>query len=258
MNKKVPFKNKFDTAKKYDKISTCLLYISTILLIVGFILGRTANIPTSIIRWIEIINCPIIILFSIVEFVVDFIHFNAETYRRNDLIDNAFDTMLAEDRTENYYTNSELPKGLYKMGVNNFESCFFSCNIVRKSLPLLWIKAIILSILFILFAISGFDGITIFIIQLAIPAILLQQSIKYSLFHSRLNKVFEKYRSLYNNLKDKNEKEQCNTEIIRNILEYEATISWGNILLDEKTYNEMNASLSDKWEALKKEYSING
>jgi hypothetical protein len=71
-----------------------------------------------------------------------------------------------------------------------------------------------------------------------------------------LNKVFEKYRSLFNNLKGKNEKEQYNTEIIRNILEYEATISWGNILLDEKIYNEMNASLSDKWEALKKEYLI--
>jgi len=38
MNKKVPFKNKFDIAKKYDKTSTYLLYISTILLIINFIL----------------------------------------------------------------------------------------------------------------------------------------------------------------------------------------------------------------------------
>jgi len=46
------------------------------------------------------------------------------------------------------------------------------------------------------------------------------------------------------------------SKIIRDILEYEATIAWGNILLDEGTYNKMNASLSNEWKNLKNEYSI--
>lgn len=256
MNKKVPFKNDFANAKKFNKYSKILLCVSAILLITSFILTKVSTPPFEIIHWIKIVNSLCIILFAICGIVVNLMHFNAESFRRDDFIDNSFGSILAENRTENYYTNDELPKGLYKMGVNNFESCFFSCKIVRESLPTLWIKAIILSILFVFFAISGFDGIAIFIIQLAIPAILLQQAIKYTLFHSRLNKVLEKYRTLFNNLKDKNDKEQCSTEIIKNILEYETTVSWGNILLNEKTYNKLNPSLSVEWEKLKKEYSI--
>jgi len=255
MNKKVPFKNKFDTAKKYDKISTCLLYISTILLIGNFILCKTTNIPTLIIRWIEIINCLTIISFSIVEFVMDYIHFEAEVHRREDLIDNSFASHFAEDRTAGYYTNDDLKSGLYKMGVNNFESCFFSYNIAKQDLTFLWLKSIILSLLFIFVGIAGYDEVLIFIVQLSIPVVLLQQSIKHTLFAIRLKNVLERYRTLFSNLKSSKNKKN-DSEIIRDILEYEATISWGNILLDEKTYNKMNTSLSDQWEKLKEEYSI--
>ncbi|MDR0507093.1 MAG: hypothetical protein LBH32_09815 [Dysgonamonadaceae bacterium] len=254
MNKKVPFKNKYDTAKKYDKISTCLLYISTALLICNFILSKTA-IPISVIRWIEIINCLAIVLFSIVEFVVDYIHFGAETHRREDLVDNSFACLLAENRTESYYTNDDLKAGLYKMGVNNFESCFFSYNIAKADLTCLWLKSIILSLLFIFVGIVGYNEILIFIVQLSIPAVLLQQSIKHTIFVSRLKNVLERYRTLFSNLKS-NKNKKNDSEIIRDILEYEATISWGNTLLDESTYNKMNASLSNEWEDLKKEYSI--
>ena len=256
MNKKVPFSSDFVNAKKINKYSKILLCVSAFLLITNFILTKVPTPPFGIIHWIKIANYLSITLFAISGVIVNYIHFKAESFRRDDFIDNSFGSILAEERSKNYYTNDELPKGLYKMGVNSFESCFFSYNIIKKSLPILWFKVGIFSVLFIFFAISGFDGIAFLIIQLAIPAILIQQAVKYTLFHSRLNKVFEKYRTLFNNLKGKNDKEQCNTEIIKNILEYETTISWGNILLNEKTYKRMNPSLSIKWEELKKEYSI--
>jgi hypothetical protein len=255
MNKQVPFKNKFDTAKKYDKFSTYLLYFSTILLISSFILSKTSNTPTSIIRWIEIINCLTIILFTAIEFIVDYVHFGAETHRREDLVDNSFASLIAENRTESYYTNDDLKSGLYKMGVNNFESCFFSYNIAKKDLTCLWIKSIVLSLLFIFIGIVGYDEVLIFIIQLSIPVVLIQQSIKHTLFVSRLKNVLERYRTLFSSLKS-NKNKKNDSEIIRDILEYEATISWGNTLLDEKIYNQMNDMLSSEWNKLKQEYSI--
>lgn len=255
MSKKVPFKSKFDTAKKYDRYSTYLLYISTALLIGNFILIKTANIPILIIRWIEIINCLTIVLFSIAEFIVDYIHFEAETHRREDLVDKSFGCFLSENRTESYYTNDDLKSGLYKMGVNNFESCFFSYNIAKKDLAPLWLKSIILSLLFISIGIAGYNEILIFIVQLSIPAVLFRQSIKQTIFVSRLKNVLGRYQCLFSNLKNyKNKKND--SEIIRNILEYEATIAWGNSLLNEKIYNNLNDSLSNEWEELKKEYSI--
>ena len=255
MNKKVPFKNKFDTAKKYDKISRYLLYTSTILLVVNFSLGHLTDFPSTIIRCIEIINCLVIILFSVFEFITYYIHFEAESHRREDFVDNSFASLIAENRTEGYYSNDNLKSGLHKMGVNNFESCFFSYNIAKKDLPCLWSKTILISLIFIAIAICGYDKWLIFIIHLSIPVVLLQQSIKYTLLVSRLKNVLGRYRNLFCSLKkDKNEKND--SEIIRDIIEYEATIAWGNILLDEKTYNKMNATLSDEWEVLKKEYSI--
>lgn len=255
MNKKVPFKNKFDTAKKYDKVSTYLLYISTILLIINFILGEVFDFPFIVIRTIEIINCLIIILFSISEFVKNYTNFEAETHRREDLVDNSFASLIAENRSDGYYTNDALKSGLYKMGVNNFESCFFSYNIAKKELLCLWSKTIIISLLFIIIAVCGYDKWLIFVIQLSIPVVLLQQSIKHTLFVSRLKNVLCRYRTLFSTLK-KNNSKQYESEIIRDILEYEATIAWGNILLNEKTYKKMNTTLTGKWENLKKEYSI--
>lgn len=256
MNRKVPFKNKFDVAKKYDKYSSHLLYASTILLVVNFIIGQSASMSASIIRWLEIVNCITIVLFSIVEFVVDYIHFGAETHRREDLVDNSFASLIAENRTNGYYSNSDLKSGLYKMGVNNFESCFFSYEIAKKELPCLWVKSASLALIFIFIAICGYNEWLIFIIQLSIPVVLLQQAIKHTLFVSRLKNVLSRYRSLFNGMKN-NCNQNCNSEIIRDILEYEAIIAWGNILLDEQTYNKMNASLSDEWINIKEQYSIN-
>lgn len=256
MNKKVPFKNTFNIAKKWDKISTCLLYISTVLLIVNFILSKYTNISTSIICGIEIINCLTIILFYVVEFIVDYIHFGAETHRREDFVDDSFKSLIAENRTENYYTNEDLNPGIYKMGINNFESCFFSYNIAKEGLPCLWIKTIFLSLLFVFIGINGYREVLIFVIQLSVPIRLLQQSIKHTLFVSRLKNVLDRYRSLFSRLRNHSKKKNDNSEIIRDILEYETTISWANILLNEKTYNQKNTNLSAEWQKLKQEYLI--
>ncbi|KAA6329429.1 hypothetical protein EZS27_021766 [termite gut metagenome] len=193
-------------------------------------------------------------MFALLEFVVDYIHFNAETYRRHDFVDNALGCKLAENRSQEYYTNDSLQNGLYKMGVNSFESCFFSYNIASKTLFCLWVKTILLSIAFLFFAISGYNEIAIFIIQLAIPLLLLQQAIKQQLYVVRLKEVLARYRTIFNNIK--NVTEYNTAKLLREILEYEGIISWGNLLLDETTYNNLNAELSAQWEEKKKEYSI--
>ena len=43
---------------------------------------------------------------------------------------------------------------------------------------------------------------------------------------------------------------------MKEVLEYEGTISWANILLDEKIYNKMNEVLSKEWERIKQEYKV--
>lgn len=252
MNKKVPFKNDFDKAKKLKKIRIWLLYISSILLIINFLFKNNAF---SIGPWIERINSLIIIVFLSLEILVAYFHLRAEKQRRQDMIDNSFGSLVAEERTNNYYSNDKIKNGLYKMGVNSFESCYFSYNIAKEELSRLWFKSIILSIIFVLLAICGYSGCVMFFIQLSIPVVLIQQSIHHTIFVSKLNTVCERYRSLFDSLRDANDIDNSSI-VILNILEYEAALSWGNILLNEKIYEKMNESLSEKWNHIKEEYSI--
>lgn len=245
MNKKVPFKNDFDSAKKWETWSTRLLYTSILFLIFSSFLKNP-----SLTHWIDIINCIISIGFAICQFVGDYIHFHAETYRRDTFIDNTFGCKLAEKRSKNYYTNDNLACGLYKMGANSFESCFFSYHILKNDIPCLWVKGIITTFIFVLFAITGYTEGSIFIIQSIVPLSLLQQAIKQQIIIARLKIILDRFRSIFSDTENE-------ANILRNVLDYEGTISWANILLNEKTYKELNSKLSKEWIQTKKEYSIN-
>lgn len=249
MNKKVPFKDDFDSAKKWETWSNLLPYVSIFLLLVSCAIKKysTASLLTYC---IDIINCIISIGFAICQFVGDYIHFQAEIYRRDTFIDNAFGCKLAEKRSINYYTNDNLVCGLCKMGANSFESCFFSYRILKHDIPCLWIKSITIALCFILFAITGYAEGAIFIIQSIVPLSLLQQAIKQQIIVARLKIILERYRSIFSNSKSE-------TDIFRNVLDYEGTISWANILLNEKTYHNLNEELSKEWKQIKREYSIN-
>lgn len=248
MNKKVPFKNDFDSAKKWETWSNVLPYISIFLLLAVPVIKKISNI-SFLAHWLDIINCMIGIGFAICQFIGDCIHFNAETFRRDEFIDNALGSKLAEQRSKNYYTNDNLACGLYKMGVNSFESCFFSYHISKQDLPCLWFKGITTAAIFVLFAITGYAEGAIFIIQSIVPLSLLQNAIKQQIIVSRLKTILEKYRSIFSGPHNE-------ADILRNIFDYEGTMSWANTLLNEKTYRKLNVELSKEWKKIKKEYSI--
>lgn len=256
MNKIVPFKSSFDKAKKFDTWSNRFIWISAILFLIVFVLELSSQ-NSTIIQWLDRLNCVVIVFYIVLEFVTDCIHSSAETYRRADLVDNAFGCKLAANRSEDYYSNDELQKGLYKLGVNSFESCFFSYKIAAESQRCLWWKAAFFAVLFILCAVIGYDKGIVFIIQLSLPLSVILQAIKHQRFASHLRTINENYRSVFVSLRDKKRISQNDyAKLTKEILEYEGTISWENILLDEKKYNELNKALSEEWHRVKIEYQI--
>lgn len=256
MSKKVPFKNSFDKAKRLDAWSNRLIWISAFLFLIVFV-GKLFSLNSTIIQWIERVNCIVIFIYIVLEFVTDCIHSSAEAHRRCDLVDNAFGCKLAESRSEGYYTNDELKNGLYKIGVNSFESCFFSYKIASKSQCLLWVKSALFALLFIICAVIGYDKGIVVLIQLSLPLFVISHAIRQQRFVSRLKKTYDNYRSVFDTLRNKKSISQNDyAKIMKEVLEYEGTISWANILLDEKTYNEMNEALSKEWEQMKKDYKI--
>lgn len=253
---KVPFRNTFDNAKKYNRYADNVLISSTILLIVAFILPLINKSLESVSCLIKTLNCILILFYAGLDFMSNYTFFEASKHKRADFIDNSFGTSFSEDNSTEYFSNENIQNGYYKMAVNGFENSLFSYNISKLMLPNLWIKNAIIAILFIFIAIAGYNNAIILFLQLFLPVYLLSKAIKHTLFVNRVGKVFEDYRRLFQDLKDKPNKDFKTPEIIINVLEYETVYSWGCILLDSNIYNLKNDELSRKWEKIKSRYKI--
>jgi len=189
------------------------------------------------------------------EIVSGYFLFKAESRRRLDFIDNSFDTNLSGRRSEEYFTNSNLDPGLYKMAVNSFENALFSYNVSKRMLPNLVFKNLVIIFIFILAASLGEKQIVILIFQLSLPVILFQQLIKLWVYNVNTEIVLEEFQSLFEDLKTI-EHEKKSAKILRNIIHYESNISWGSVLLSSRIFNKINPTISNEWTTLKKEYRI--
>jgi len=251
-----PYRGSFEQSKSFSKYSEITLWISTILLVIAFALKEFNADWSNISGVITNINCFFIVAFAVLSFISETIFYQASIQRREDFIDNSFETTLAENRSQEYYTNDNIASGIYKMAVNGFENSLFTYNIAKKMTAPLWLKNILFAVLILSFSIFGYSSAFTLLIQLTLPILLLQQAIKHTLFVYRIKRVFENNRRLFNDLKNLNDSKQKRPEIILNVLDYETTLTYGAILLNSKIYNEMNPSLSITWNEIKQEYNI--
>ena len=164
----IPFKNSFDNAKTYDKYANNVLYISTIIIIIAFILQVANENWKYISEILNSINCFFIVAFAVLEFITKSIFAEASSQKRYDYIDNSFETSFSEENSENYYSNDNIEKGIYKMAVNGFENSYFTYNIAKKMIKSLWIKNTLIAIIFIFLAIMGFNSAFVMILQLSL------------------------------------------------------------------------------------------
>ena len=256
MNNIVPFKSDFKRAKQFDKYNSYFLYISTFLLVVGFVLKKIPTIDEKVASNIETANAVFIVAIFFLGILVDYIYRNAENLRRLDLIDNSFGTRLSEKKSKDYYTNDDIKYGYKKVGVNNFESAFFTYRILKESINKERIKVGIIAILFFILAVYGYDKIFILVLQLSIPFSLISRLYKTEVLYCGSKSVCDNYRSIFDKADELNEI-KFHAEIIKNLLVYESNLAWSSILLDDKTYHKLNESLSKEWDEIKVEYGLN-
>lgn len=179
------------------------------------------------------------------------LQFRAEKQKRLDLYDNSFGTKLSETHSEGYYSNDNVTPGYMKLAVNNFESVFFTYRIMKEDLYCTIAKAIFICVLFVCVAILGLKNIFVILIQITLPITILVESIRYAVTESRVEGIYFEYRKLF-------EKKGSirYADILTQLVNYTATLTAGSVLLSNRTYNRLNASLSKEWEEIKKEFDI--
>lgn len=249
----VPFKVSFDLVKKLDNYLNWLLYFVVFLGIVVLALSRWDIEKKSI--YAENINYVIGIL-SLIFFIADllkrFLLQLAEQRRRKDFIDNSLDTNLSDFRSEGYYSNENMDPGIHKMGVNCFENSFFSMNISKKMIAGLTIQCIIVFVVFWLLLMSA-DKITIAtFLQFALPYTIIQQLVIVVIYYFQMESIFNYFKLLFGSAQE----QKKDLLIIHNVINYESTISWAGVVLDDKIFKSNNDKLSEEWEEIKKSHSL--
>lgn len=258
-----PHKNAFDIANNRSYWLNCILYSSTTLLILTFLIPyfniKNENIEQNIITALNVANCFLVLSYLLLDENIKQIIFKANIGKRKDFIDNSFGTNIFDGKSIDYFTNDKLEQGIYKMAVNSFENSLFSSSISKIMLKKVALKNIILAFVMLGVILIGERNVVIFFIQLSLPILLIQDLIKFNTFNSKLESIYDNFRNLFSELKKnpdhKNDKGRI-AQIIYYMLEYESIIAWGNTLLDGKIYDQENPNLSTKWEKIKTDYNI--
>lgn len=247
MNKKVPHKINFETTSVISNIQFWLVIGGTILSFVTIF-----DIENSLNQFLEKILCIISIIYFVSEMIFSNFFIIAEQNRIDDLIDNSLNSKIADDNSQNYYTNDDLTQNVIKLGVNGFENAFFTKNISRK----MYKKQLPIFILVVLIYCTSIffveKTILVKIFQLLLPLFIVKEFIQLLLFRSRLEKIFNCYKQIFTSIK-KSDREAI---ILHNIISYEKLLSTYNLQLDSKIFGSMNDKLSQEWIDIKVKYKI--
>lgn len=261
MTRYVPHQQIYDQAKKYDGWQTKVLVSATILALASLALNSVKHSVTGfdmgcVIDIVNAVASALSVVYIALDLLVNLKFYKAEKGRRVDFIDHAFDTNFSGDRSKGYYNTSGINIGVYRMTVQAFENTLFTNNSAKKMTTKKWIYAIIILVVFLLSACLGEKAWVNNLLQLAAAGILVQQAIKFQQFSDRIEAIHSDFKTLFSNLKDVADKSKNEGEMVRNVLNYETTLSWGSMILDDDIFKRDNDELSKKWEQMKLDYKI--
>lgn len=227
---------------KCNKISNYSDWLFLVNIAISFILifnfkYRDIFVVTSL-----LLNIGYVILVNVNE-----IYFNnlAENERRKSLLKESFDVNTTLRDTNKYYNNEAEPS-IEKLGLNCYESAFFTNKVVNKMLPKNIFKICILVILYVILMINIENmDLLLVITQTLFSAEILFYFIKLCYYKFQLDKVCREFQSIFLVVGLKNK--DANVLILDATMDYECLKSYCKILTSSKIFFKNNEVWSKKW-----------
>ncbi len=246
-------KDDFALAGKLGRLAKCALWIAAVLTAAGlFFSDYLYSFPF----WEKTIVIQAILLsaYLLLTLGSSLANFRARKTKINDLVDNSFNTEIANHHSENYYDNEEIRKGTVKLFYNTAESCFFSYREMQSMKSWECIKAFIP--LGIIFAglIANKTEVIMAIFRISAIMIVTIQVIRFLVTLSQLKNLLD--RMLYTLKHKPSSIAQINAESINYALEYETLMIWYGVKIPDRVYYAMNESLTSEWLETKKKFVI--
>lgn len=232
----------FDSCIALEKDLLILYIISLILsLILCFIFNN--------------VICTLLILVHVFYIAID--TFNdiilknyAENERRKTLLSNSFNSNLTEKKTKGYYNNNE-KEPIKKMGINTFESVFFSKSNLELMVKSSSIKFILeMMVWLVLILIAKDKNLILCVTQCIFSTEILVNYLKLIYFNIKVTKIYDDFYKLFIT-----ERYSINTEplLMEYVFEYECLKSYSHILLSDSNFRINNTEWSKEWNQISKE-----
>ena len=172
----------------------------------------------------------------------------AENERRKSLLKESFDVNTTLRETNKYYNNESQPS-IEKLGLNCYESAFFTKKVVDKMLPKNIIKISIFIIIYIVLMIKLKNmDLLLVITQTLFSAEIIFSFIKLCYFKFQLDKVCNKFQNIFLIIGLKNK--DVNVLILDATMDYECLKSYCKISTSSKIFFENNNQWSKEWQKL--------
>lgn len=190
------------------------------------------------------------ILYIIADTINDMIFKNfAENERRKTLLSNAYGSELTNKKAIGYYNNNE-KNPIKKLGLNIFESTFFTKNNTNIMIKHSTIKIIIDVIIWLVIILIMKDkNIVLCITQSIFSSEILISYFKLLYFNNKVNGIYNNLFTLFvtNKYSNKNE-----SQLLKYAFEYECLKSFAHMLLSSSNFNKNNTKWTADWETIKK------
>lgn len=172
----------------------------------------------------------------------------AENERRKSLLKESFNINTTIKETNKYYNNSENPS-INKLGLNCYESLFFTKKIVDKMIPTEILKTCFLLIIYIILMIKIENlDVLLIITQTLFSAEIIFSFIKLIYYKIQLDKIDKEFENIFfvAGLNSKKSK----TFIIDTTMDYECLKSYCKISISSKLFRKYNIQWSKEWDKL--------
>lgn len=230
----------YDKSNNLTKCSTIIFYIN---LFVSVVILNDFKYRDTFVLVSIILSMLYVVFTNINEMYFKNI---AENERRKSLIKESFEINTTLRETNKYYNNNENPS-IEKLGLNCYESAYFTKNVVDKMMLGETIKLIILSILYVIFLIR-IENLDFLLIatQTLFSSEFAFQFIKLCYYKFQLDKICKEFEQICFILGFSNE--DSKVLLLDATMDYECLKSYCKISTSSKIFFDNNEKWSKEWE----------
>jgi hypothetical protein len=244
----------YQPVEKIEKINTILFWVNVLLsFLMPYALPLVGKIWTS--GFQAIFFTSVLVYFVLSQASSLFFLPLAEQMRRKQMLANSFGAPISIEKTVLYYNNTYTPS-IERLGANTMENALFSQAIADKMLGRRRIQTICYMLVWLIIFTIRHENLEVltWITQLVFSAEILNGWLRLEILRFRYQEVFDDLHKYF--VTQKQTPSLDNATVLDSFVAYESAKSNAGILLSSRNFNQLNPSLSRRWEEIRQQLGM--